>query len=274
MPMALASRRWVLEAPGVQVVEVGWGPSTRTRHLPGAVFLDTNVLETGYPAWRLRPLRDVQRELGGLGIRPDRPVALYGDWLLAVARAWWVLRWAGCADVRVLPPGEVEAAALSPTLSALPPARFVANARDELLVTTADVLARLGEVTLADVRTHAEYLGETSGYQSLVACGRIPESEWWGDVGSWVSSDGGLLPLDDVRARWPKPRPVIFLCGGGWRSSLACLYAHLLGWPDVRHYSDGWFGYSTRFIPDPQAGEPTPGWRQDPTGYPSVKGAG
>ncbi len=66
---------------------------------------------------------------------------------------------------------------------------------------------------------------------------------------------------------------VVFYCGGGWRSSVAFFYAWLLGFENVRNYSDGWSGWSTEYHPDPVALGRTPGWRQQPSRNPIEAGA-
>ena len=68
-------------------------------------------------------------------------------------------------------------------------------------------------------------------------------------------------------------REVVFYCGSGWRSSLAFFYAWLLGVDYILNYSDGWSGWSTQYIPDPNVTSgATPGWRQEPTGNPIASG--
>jgi len=82
-----------------------------TGHVPGAAYVD---LDAGLAA---PPSRDGGRHPlpeGGafgaamrrVGVRRDRPVVVYDDWGgRAAARAWWLLRFHGHRDVRVLDGG-------------------------------------------------------------------------------------------------------------------------------------------------------------------------
>ena len=56
---------------------------------------------------------------------------------------------------------------------------------------------------------------------------------------------------------------MIFYCGSGWRSSLTFLYAYLLGYGNIRNYSDSWSDWSTAYAQDTNEKGITPGWRQD-----------
>ncbi|NGP18822.1 sulfurtransferase [Devosia aurantiaca] len=85
--------------------------SIRDRRIAGAI--DTEAYEDfqspSSPKGGARPLPDIgvlQEKARTWGLRPEATIVVYdSDRSMVAARAWWVLRWAGHPDVRVLDGG-------------------------------------------------------------------------------------------------------------------------------------------------------------------------
>ncbi len=180
-------------ASDVVIIETSWSTldeaaDYRRGHIPGAIHLDTDDLEDGYPRWLLRPLDQLHAVIGRHGIAPHTTVFVYSKRAEAAARLWWVLRYAGVADVRLVDGGLtawINAGFPSETAVSRPcAAAFSTSVHSELLATTDDVLGCIGnaQTWLADTRSAAEYAGETSGYQYLDRKGRLPHSIHVGDA--------------------------------------------------------------------------------------------
>lgn len=99
----------------VRVLDVRWslgGPAGRPQyeesHIPGAVYvdLDTELARHGELPEGRHPLpaaEDFQAAARGWGLHDGETVVVYDNWSnLAACRAWWLLRFMGVTDVRVL----------------------------------------------------------------------------------------------------------------------------------------------------------------------------
>ncbi|GAA4546199.1 rhodanese-like domain-containing protein [Pseudonocardia xishanensis] len=104
-PPVLLDVRWALGDPHGR-------EHHREGHLPGAVYVDLDAelaAHTDDPTDGRHPLpavADLQAAARRWGVRADRPVVVYdASGGLAAGRAWWLLRWAGHPDVRLLDGG-------------------------------------------------------------------------------------------------------------------------------------------------------------------------
>lgn len=244
-----------------------WEPE-HPGHIPGAHWLDTNLLEQP-PLWNKVPDAQLLRRLPALGIRHDTTVILTGRHQSAAARAAHLLMVAGVSDVRLLdgataawraaglplahdaPPAPVPVASFGLHLPACP----------HWLVDTHQVRAMLADRrrgTLVSIRSRDEYLGITSGYASIATRGDIPGAAW-GRAGDsrdmnsmcdYQDADGRMKPAADILDFWrangiTPQRHNAFYCGTGWRASLAFFYAWLMGWDDISVYDGGWLEWSS-----------------------------
>jgi thiosulfate/3-mercaptopyruvate sulfurtransferase len=269
----------------------GWADrSYLDGHIPGAIHSNSDTYENGYPRWFLLPDAELKAAVGSMGITADTTVVVYSSSPIFAARLWWILKYAGVTDVRFMNGGYRQWAASGlPSETAINdpvPAAYIGTTRPEYLATTADVFSRYlntATTTLVDVRAGGEYAGIISGYSYLAARGRIPGAVQAGDADDasrvYSDGDGTLRSFAEVRSHWngigaTSGKELIFYCGGGYRSGLAFLYAYLMGYPNIRNYSDGWEGWSTTYTEDSSYQEGvTPGWRQDPSGRPIGTGA-
>ena len=170
------------------VLDVRWrlaGPpgigSYREGHLPGAVFIDLDRGLSGPagPGGR-HPLPHTERfqaAMRAAGVSDGRPVVAYDDGdALPAARAWWMLRYYGHEDVRVLDGGYRAWLAAGLTVTAADPAPALGDftARPGhmpvLDAAAAAEMARTG--LLLDARAAARYRGENETVDPVA--GHIP----------------------------------------------------------------------------------------------------
>jgi thiosulfate/3-mercaptopyruvate sulfurtransferase len=161
-PPVLLDVRWQLGGPPGR-------PAYEAGHLPGAVYVDLDRELAAAPGAAGRhPLPELPvfgAAMRAAGVRADRGVVVYdGGQGWAAARAWWLLRWAGHGDVRVLDGGlaawQASGGALTGEVPS-PVAGDFAPAPGALPLLTADDAARLARRgVLLDARAAERYRGD------------------------------------------------------------------------------------------------------------------
>ncbi len=174
-------------------------------HLPGAVFIDLDGELAGPPGASGRhPLPDLAvfgAALRRAGVSAKRPVVAYdGGQGWAAARAWWLLRWTGHPNVRVLDgglpawQGPLETAVPNPAEGDFMPVPREAELLD---ADGAAALARSG--VLFDARAGERYRGEVEPVDRVG--GHIPGAVSAPTTDN-VTADGRFLPAKGLRARF------------------------------------------------------------------------
>ncbi|OKJ14199.1 3-mercaptopyruvate sulfurtransferase [Streptomyces sp. CB00316] len=197
-PPVLLDVRWQLGGPHGR-------PDYETGHLPGAVFVDLDT-ELAGPAGSggRHPLPDPEAfgaVMRRAGVGQDTPVVVYdGGQGWAAARAWWLLRWTGHADVRVLDGG---LAAWTGDLSTEIPDPAEGDFRPKpgalptLDTDAAAVLARTG--LLLDARAAERYRGDVEPIDRVG--GHIPGAVSAPTTQN-VAEDGRYLPAAQLAERF------------------------------------------------------------------------
>jgi thiosulfate/3-mercaptopyruvate sulfurtransferase len=247
-------------------------------HIPGALSLDTNTLESP-ETWNRRTPAELEATLLGLGIQRHTTVILYGRFShptyaqpqpgqsagqLAAMRCALIMLYAGVEDVRVLDGGIHAWEQAGHPLSTEPHAPRPANefgaeipGRPEYVIDMPEARALLeaADGDLVAMTSWAEFIGEVSGYHYIEKKGRIPGAVF-GDCGTDAyhmentrNLDHTIREAGEVARRWAgagitPDRRIAFYCGTGWRASEAFMNAYLMGWPRVAIYDGGWYEWS------------------------------
>ena len=226
-------------------------------HIPGAVFvdLDTELAAPGSPELGRHPLPtlpDLQDAARRWGVREGGPVVVYdATGNLAAARAWWLLRWAGVADVTMLDGGlGAWTSAGHPVRSGDEHPRFpgdVVLTGGHLPTLTADEAAEFADHGhLLDARAAERYSGATEPIDPRA--GHIPGAHS-APTSENLGPDGRFAPAEALRARFAavgaEPgRPVGVYCGSGVTAAHQVAALALAG-VDAALYPGSWSQWSS-----------------------------
>jgi thiosulfate/3-mercaptopyruvate sulfurtransferase len=164
-----ASALAAMDPPPVILVVRAGPVAPGTPRIPGAVDVDlaTELAgpQSGTSGSRPLPaIADLQARARAWGLRQDSRVVLYDhDRCLQAGRGWWVLTWAGMADVRLLDGGFaawVAAGGAVTTEAPVPAPGDVTLTAGHLAVLDADAAAAMAQsAILLDSRIRPNYIG-------------------------------------------------------------------------------------------------------------------
>ena len=261
-PEVLVDADWVeahLHDPMVRLVEVDVDTTAYDQgHIPGAVGFNWQK-ELQDQVVRA-PIGQAQLEelLSSAGVGNETTIVLYGDnnnWF--AAWAFWILKYYGHQDVRLLDGGRVKWLADKRPITTEVPSYsrtvyFAQPPNTEIRVLRDQVLSELGhkDVTLVDVRSPGEFSGE------LLAPAHLPQegAQRGGHIPGaanipWslaVRDDGTFKSAEELRSLYESKgvtaeKEVVAYCRIGERSSHTWYVLHyLLGYPKVRNYDGSW----------------------------------
>ena len=224
-------------------------------HVPGAVYvdLDTELADPPGPGGRhpLPATETFEAAMQRAGVTEGRAVVVYDDWTgLAAGRAWWLLRFHGVRDVRVLDGGwtawvqdggEVERGV---TLNSHP-GDFTARP-GQLPVVEVDRV--LDVPVLVDARAPERYRGETEPIDPVA--GHIPGAVNV-PTGTNLGADGRFRSPEQLRALYEAAgvptdgsQEIAVYCGSGVTAVHDILALESIGVPATL-YPGSWSGWIT-----------------------------
>ncbi|MDQ2845566.1 MAG: sulfurtransferase [Actinomycetota bacterium] len=261
LPPVVLDVRWTLAGPQRAAYLAG--------HIPGAVFIDLDADLAAPPGADGRhPLPEpaaLQRLWRSVGISDDTSVVVYdGANSSIAARAWWLLRWSGHDDVRVLDggyPGWQRAGLGSATggLAVDPGSGTAVVQPGGMSTVDIDGAAAAGESSdqiLLDARAPERYRGETEPVDPVA--GHIPGAVNL-PLTDLVTAIGTFRPVQELVARFTAaglsatdagtPAPVaVASCGSGVTACHLILAGRIAGL-DLALYPGSYSGWCAAHRP-------------------------
>jgi thiosulfate/3-mercaptopyruvate sulfurtransferase len=257
-------------ARGALIWDVRSQEEYRRGHIPGAINIDEIALVLRDPNTEdYIPVARIEQILGQAGIDPTREIVFYGAKAHTSAYFGYVtVRYLGGSGARVYHGGIDDWKAAGKPIATdavkLPPVSFRAQVNPEVIVSTPEVVARLGTpgVRIVDARTEKEFNG---GDIRALRGGHIPGAVNIPYEANWVDPDTplklqrrqvtgkdgmSLKPAQDLRALYARLDPekeTIVYCQSGVRAAETATVLQSLGFRNVKVYDSSWLGYGNSF---------------------------
>jgi thiosulfate/3-mercaptopyruvate sulfurtransferase len=260
---------WVAEGRRPRLLDVRWrlgGPpgrdEYRAEHIPGAVYvdLDEELAAPAGPGVGRHPLptpENLQAAARSWGLRAGESVVAYDDnGNLSAARAWWLLRWAGFCDVRLLDGGlDAWRSAGLPLVSGeespVAPGDVILTAGVLPSVDPDGVAALIADgVPVLDARAGERYRGEAASVDPKP--GHIPGA-LSAPTTENITPEGTFRSAEDLAERFAglgvKPGSTVGVyCGSGVTAAHEMVALTIAGIDDVILYPGSWSQWAT--LPD------------------------
>ena len=258
----LASPEWLYEHrgdPDLVIVDCPMAEGSYNRaHIPGALQLPVHPYikakdAGGNITLHLQGPEEFRALMAELGIGENTSVVLYDDrGSVFAARLWWVLRYYGHENAKVLNGG------WQGWVSSGLPVSFEASKASDRVETFSpsgdpDRLATLGQIkghycaqnwSILDVRSDDEYVGKDD--RGNKRAGHIPDSiqlEWnrFLENSNDTEAVRRFRPAEEIQElleeyRIDKNQTIATLCQSGIRASLVAFALELVGYPEIKLY--------------------------------------
>ncbi len=227
-------------------------------HIPGARFLDLkNLIDPHGDVMSALPTRaQFDTHMGQLGLREKDRLVLYDNSdMRTSARAWFIFRLYGAANVAILDGGMqkwmAEERPVETGRAQFAPSNFVSTGGKGRLRAKRDVRANLDTRAeqLVDARDNPRFTGKEPDFRPEVADGHIPGS-YNVPFGQVLDADGTFKDETRLRAAFAQAgvdldQPIIASCGSGVTASVLLFALDILGKKDTALYDGSWSDWGT-----------------------------
>jgi len=223
-------------------------------HIPGAAFFDHEKFSDPNSNHMLAilPATELAKPIGDLGIAEASQVIVYACGVIpAATRAWWILRYAGHNNVRILngglaawkqAGGKIEQGAhhYSPTI-------FKARPRPEMFANKEEVLAAMNDKTVAIVNTllPESYAAEHIVGSICVSCLDLLQGDLRRGIDAFVPDDQ-IAPRLNELAHYKR---IITYCGGGIAATVNAVAHFMVGHENVAVYDGSLYEWIAEELP-------------------------
>jgi len=260
-PKTLVTTDWAAEHltdEGVRFVEVDVNTkSYDSGHLPGAAGWNWKEQLQDQLRRTIASKEDFEQLLQNSGIEKDTTIVLYGDnnnWF--AAWAYWLLKYYGHEDVRILDGGRIKWEAEGRELTTVVPDfettdYTISNIKKEYRAFRDDILPKLNQEDfgLVDVRSPDEFTGKILAPPGLNELSQRPGHIPGASNIPWskaVNEDGTFKSREELEELYANEgitpdKEIIAYCRIGERSAHSWFVLNeLLDFPNVRNYDGSW----------------------------------
>jgi len=235
-----ANKFIILDARGKSSYQAG--------HVPGAIHVETGRWASAFGNGTDRA--GWSKRIGNLGIDTDTPVAVYdASRNKDAARIWWILRYWGIKDVRLLNGGwdgwQAAGGKIETTDNAPRPRKAEPTPGSQRIATRSQLmlLLKAGKAgQIVDTRSEMEYCGEALTAKRNGAIPGAKHLEWSATLDPKTGrfkSPAELAKLLEDAGIDPK-KPSTTYCQSGGRASVMAFVLELMGGKPARNYYRSW----------------------------------
>jgi len=218
-------------------------------HIPGAAFFDHLELSDADSKYEymLAPDEELADQIGKIGIANDSEVIVYTPGILACStRAWWLLRYAGLENVRVLNGGlaawKEAGGVVEQEEQKYAAAQFEGHFKPEMFARIEEVQAAIG---MEGVYTENALMQDWHDQEHIPGSSCLPLTDLMIEWDAFIPDDQLAARLNAARQH----KRIITYCGGGIAATVNAMAYLMVGNENVAVYDGSLYEWKGEGLP-------------------------